>query len=300
MPEHLVAGIDLSGTNLQFGVVDASNEILGRARGKTQADRGLEQVIANVATGIHAACGAAGVGVDDLAAIGVVVAGATDIPRGVVLEAPNLRWQNVPLRDLLSERFGCTIVVDNDVNGAVWGEYCLGAGRDAVDMLGVWIGTGVGGGLVLHDRLYHGKFFTAGEIGHTVFDPNGEPGQRIVEDICSRTAMQRVLGADVGTAEIAEAFRRGDGPTCAVVQRSASVLGMAIANWVTVLSLDTVVLGGGITEALGEPYLDMIRESFDRVVFPDKCRACRLIMTTLAADSGLLGAALLARAGAEI
>jgi glucokinase len=99
-----------------------------------------------------------------------------------------------------------------------------------------------------------------------------------------------------GTAMIADAYASGDQLACNVVQRGAYLLGVAIANWVTVLSLDTVVIGGGITEALGEPYLDRVRESFRQNVFPKRCEDAALVMTELAADAALLGVALLARA----
>ena len=117
-----VVGIDLSATNLQFGVVDANNAIVGRARAKTEADRGRDHVISNVCRGVEKACQAAGMALQDIGGIGVAAAGAIDIPRGVILEAPNLRWHDVPLRDMLAEKLGRPVALDNDVNGAVWGE----------------------------------------------------------------------------------------------------------------------------------------------------------------------------------
>jgi glucokinase len=313
-PNPPVLGIDLSATNLQFGVVDSACTIVGRTRGKTEAERGQDTVIANVVKGVHDACTRAGIAVDDLGAVGIAAAGAMDIPRGVILNAPNLRWTNVPLRDILAKALGRPIVLDNDVNGAVWGEHYLGAGRGRGDLLGVWVGTGIGGGLVLDGRLYHGRLFTAGEVGNTVIVPGGEPGERTVEDLCSRTGIVRALqrqlprhpesplaqrtprpDTTIGTDALAEAYHRADALTRRVVDGAADLLGIAIANWVTLLSLETVIIGGGITEALGEPYLDRIRASFRADVFPEKCRDCELRMTELAADAGLLGAALLAR-----
>ena len=177
----------------------------------------------------------------------------------------------------------------------MWGEYLLGAGKGRGDVLGVWVGTGIGGGLVLDGRLHHGDAFTAGEIGHTVIDPDGEDGARTVEDLCSRSGLQRALDKELDTHAIAVAYREGDARISELVDRGAELLGIAIANWVTVLSLKTVIIGGGMTEALGKPYLERIRDSFIRDVFPDKLQRCDLLMTELAADSGLLGAALLAR-----
>jgi len=312
--EQLVIGVDVGGTNMQFGVVDASNRVIGRVSSKTEAARGFDHVLGNIERGVDAACGAAQVARSEIDAIGLAVAGAIDIPSGVVLSAPNLRWTDAPLRDRLTERLRRPVLVENDVNGAVWGEYKLGAGREATDALGVWVGTGIGGGLVLRGRLYYGPFFTAGEIGHTVIQPDAEPGARTVEEISSRTGMRRCIAerlADhpncimhrlvesdpqrIGTDELRTAFEARDPLVHDVITIGARMLGIAIANWVTVLALDTVLIGGGITEALGRPYLDLVRAAFKADVFPDRCRACSLRMTQLAADAGLLGAALLAR-----
>ncbi len=290
-----VVGIDLSATNLQFGVVDASNAIIGRARGKTEADRGRDWVVANVVRGVHEACQEAGISLDDVGAVGVAAAGAIDIPRGVILDAPNLEWENVPLKSILEKELSRPIALDNDVNGAVWGEYKLGAAQGRGDVLGVWVGTGIGGGLILDGRIHHGDAFTAGEIGQTVIEPDGEPGARTVEDLCSRSGLQRALDRELDTYAIAAAYRDGEPQISELVERSARLLGIAIANWVTVLSLKTVIVGGGMTEALGKPYLERIRDSFVHDVFPEELQACELVMTRLAADSGLLGAALLAR-----
>ncbi len=313
-PDQPVIGIDLGGTNMQFGVVDAGNRITGRARGKTDAGRGKDRVVDNIIKGIHDACRDAGVALDALGAIGIAAAGAIDMPRGVILCAPNLGWENVPLRDILQEKLPRPVVLDNDVNGAVWGEYRLGAARDRGDLLGVWVGTGIGGGLVLNGRVYHGGFFTAGEIGHTVVTPGGGPHRRTVEDRCSRSGMLREMrrllprhpdspiarldpqqDTTRGTQAIAEAYGDADPLTRHVVNKAADLLGLAIANWVTVLSLETVVVGGGVTEALGYPYLERIRASFRENVFPPNLRDAEVLMTELEADSVLLGAALLAR-----
>ncbi|MHC4947192.1 MAG: ROK family protein [Planctomycetota bacterium] len=313
MADRLFLGIDLGGTNMQVGVVDADGGIAGRARARTPAREGSDAIIDAIAATARAACAEAGVETASIAAVGIAAAGAVDVPHGVVLDAPNIGWEDFPLGDRLEAALGRPVIVDNDVNGAVWGEHRLGAGRGRGDVLGVWVGTGVGGGLVLHDRLHHGEFFTAGEIGQTILFPDGPEGGRIVEDLCSRTGMSRIImerlaefpdsvlheltaphGRVAYSRDFETARAAADPLAIEVIDRGADLLGLAIANWVTVLALDTVILGGGIAEALGAPYLDRIRAAFDRHVFPDRCRACRIEMTALTADAGLLGAALLA------
>ena len=308
-----VIGIDVGGTNMQFGVVDASNTIISRSRAKTPDDKSVDRVVATIVENVRAIAHNIDIKVTDLGAVGIAAAGAMDMPRGIILQAPNFNWTNVPLRDLLEEQLGMPVVLDNDVNGATWGEYKLGAGRGAGDMLGVWVGTGIGGGLVINGRLHHGEFHTAAEIGNTIILPQAAEGRRRLEHMCSRTGMRNTIrirlpdfpdsiihdlcDGDVsrlGTNEIAAAFKQQDQLTVEVVNEAADLLGTAIANNVTMLAMKTVVIGGGITETLGQPYLDRIRQSFDRDAFPLRLRDCDLRMTQLAADSGLLGAALLA------
>jgi glucokinase len=309
-----VVGVDVGGTNMQFGIVDADNRIAGRGGAKTDAEQGLDHVVDTICAGVREACRDANVALGDVAAIGVACAGAIDIPSGVILFSPNLGWRDVPLRDRLADRLGRPVVLENDVNGATWGEYHLGAGTGEGDALGVWVGTGIGGGLVVNGRILHGEFFTAGEIGHTIVDPHGEPGRRTIEDHCSRTGMRRIIvdalrerpasllnelsGGEpsrIGTKEIVTAYQRGDELAVEIVDRAADLLGVAIANVVTLMGMKTIIVGGGITEALGEPFLDRIGASFRANVFPSRSGDANLVMTRLAADSGLLGAALLAR-----
>ena len=316
----LIVGIDLGGTNMQVGVVDERNRIRGRAGKKTKAKEGAEAVIGRIAAAIREACDDAEVTLHDIDAVGIAAPGAIDMPRGVILEAPNLRWYDFPLRDVLRRKIRRPVVVDNDVNGAVWGEFCLGAAqpRDSKglgDVLGVWVGTGVGGGLVINGQLFHGAFFTAGEVGQTVLFPDGAKGRRIVEDFCSRTGMARSIlerlkkfpksklieltdgtGQVTGSKQLARAFKAKDPLVVEVVDEAAALLGLSIANWVTVLSIDTVVIGGGVTEALGKPYLDRVRRSFHKNVFPKRCAEARLVMTELKDNAGIFGATLLARA----
>ncbi len=323
----LVVGIDLGGTNMHIGVVDARNRIIGREGKKTKAHEGADAVIDRLCRGVNQACADAGCTLRDIAAVGIAAPGAMDIPRGIVLDAPNMRWRAFPLRDLLRKRLRRPIVLDNDVNGAVWGEFCLGAARSRRrqsalrnarrhdDVLGVWVGTGVGGGLVIDGKLFHGRFFTAGEIGLTVLFPRGDKGRRTVEDWCSRTGISRTIqlrmkenpksvlyeltegtGKVTGSKQLAKAYRAKDALAREVVHEAAQLLGIAIANVITVLSIDTVIIGGGVTEALGKPFVDRVRSGFKRNVFPKRCADARIVMTELMNDAGVLGAALLARA----
>ncbi len=310
-----VVGADLGGTNMQVGVVAGDNRIVGQARGKTLADEGVEAVIGRLCDAIQSACEDAGISPGDLAGVGIGAPSPIDSSGRIILNAVNLRWRNVPLADLVSKQLGgVPTTLDNDVNVAVWGEYMLGAGRGFHNVLGVWIGTGIGGGLVIEGRLHHGTYGTAGEIGQGVILPNGGPASEKLEDHAARSAMERraihllranepssmrdMVNGDlekIRIRHIADAARQGDALALRIAQHSARMVAIAAANSATLLSLDCIILGGGGAETLGDWYTQQVRRVFDKVVFPDTLCQCAIVTTQLRDNAGLLGAALLAR-----
>jgi len=308
-----VVGIDLGGTNIQIGVVSPDYKVVGHAKLKTKADDGRDAILDRIVEGIAEACTDAKIKPADLAAIGIGAPGAIDPTTGVVLEAVNLRWDNVPLAELLKKKTGKPVVVDNDVNVAVYGENKLGAGDNARDLLGVWIGTGIGGGLILNGALYYGSFMTAGEIGHTILFPGNPPGARSLEHNCSRTSVverlvKQIRGNkksviselvdgdldNVKSKTVAKAYQMGDALTVETVDNAADLIGVAIAGVVTLLSLGRVVLGGGLTEALGDPLVDRVKKSVRFHAFPERCKQVKVVGTKLLDDAGVLGAGLIA------
>jgi glucokinase len=307
-------GIDLGGTNMQIGVVSPELKVLSQAKKKTKADEGLERVLDRIVDGIAEACAAAGITPSTLGGIGIGAPGAIDPHKGMVLEAVNLRWKNEPVAQLLTKRTKVATYLDNDVNVAVYGENRLGAGKESRFMLGVWVGTGIGAGLILNGELYYGHFFTAGELGHTIALPNNQPGGRSLEHNCSRTAVVENIvrmirsnrdsslrgqieegGAEkIKSRSVAEAYREGDSLTVEVVDHSADLLGIAVAGQITMLSLERVVLGGGLVEAVGKPYVERVRAAVEKFAFPDACKQCKIVASELEDRAGILGAAMLA------
>jgi len=307
-------GMDLGGTNIQCGLVDAKGKILARDDTKTKADRGGDAVVERMIELIDDVLDKAKLKLDDVAAIGVGAAGAVDVNTGIVVVAPNLRWNNFPLREKLRKKLDCPVIVDNDVNVGAWGEYVAGAAKDQGDMLSIFVGTGIGGGLVLDGRLYHGHFQIAGEIGHTTIAADAGLGRRTLEQRSSRTAvanrLRRLIQTNhpsalveitdgdldkIRSRAIAEAIDQGDLLTIAVLEETARDIGIAAANAASLLALSCVVLGGGLTEALRDWWVDRVQEAFNKYVFPHEFRACKILMSELHDDAGVVGAGLLAR-----
>ncbi len=312
----LVVGIDLGGTNFAVGIVDNRGRVLGRSKKKTKAREGRDAVLARIVEAVGAACADAGVAQKSLRAAGIGAPSAIDIPRGLVINSGNLRWKNEPLRELLARRLHIPVAVDNDVNVALWGEHRHGAAKARQHALGVWVGTGVGGALLLNGQLWHGPTWTAGEIGQTVLFPGAPHGHRTLEELCSRNGIvssmraragfhpasrfhelldEEQRGEAIGSGAIAKLWRDGDSLVRESIDAAAELLGVAIANQVTMLSVDCVVLGGGVSEALGAPFVKQVRASFQRHVFPDTLRNCDIVLSERGGDAGVVGAAALAR-----
>ncbi|HHN77065.1 MAG TPA: ROK family protein [Phycisphaerales bacterium] len=313
MSQGRYLGIDLGGTNVQIGVVDSSGAVLSRSKRKTIAEEGRDAVLGRIADGVDEACRSAGVPLDEIRSVGMGAPGPVDPNSGVVLEAVNLKWEEEPIAEILGGILGKRVYLDNDVNVAIYGEWRAGAGRGADHLMGAWIGTGVGGGLILNGALYYGHYLTAGEVGHMILHQDNPPGSRSVEHNCSRTAIcNRVRqliesGRDSVVPElvdgklgkiksrvIAEAYGRGDELVVEIVDDAARRLGTMLGGIVTLLSLERIVLGGGLTEAIGKPWVRLVRDSIHSVVFPEVCRDVRVVASELEDNAGVVGAAFLA------
>jgi len=310
-----VIGLDVGGTNITGGLIDGQDQIVARHKLDTDADEGPEHVVDRIGQCIAELIDESDYDTGSIAGVGLGVPGAVDVANGLVLEAPNLRWNHMPVVKEMSKRTDLAVTLDNDVNVGSWGEFRVGAGRGQRSMFGIFVGTGIGGGLIFDEYLFHGPYGTAGEIGHVLVDAHGPVGLRTLEQLASRTAivnrlvqmiqanqpsqLPEIAGKkwpdNIRSKPLAKALAADDALTIAVMRDAASAIGIAIANTVTLLSLDCVVVGGGLTEALDERWMSWIRESFEVHVFPERCAKCQVLPSKLGDDAGLLGAALLAR-----
>ncbi|MDD3826796.1 MAG: ROK family protein [Anaerolineae bacterium] len=275
--------IDLGGTKMLAAVVDGQDQIVGRAKMKTMARQGVDEVIQRLAETAQQAADKARVKWDQVAGVGIGAPGPVDPEAGVVYNPPNLPgWKKVSLGPRLADLLGVPVYVENDVNLGTLGEYRMGAGRGTRDMVGIFVGTGVGGGLILDGKLRTGFRHAAGELGHMVVLADGPVcgcGRRgCLEALASRTAVERDirLGLQAGreslipelskgrslrltSSVIAKAFHKGDPLVADVIRRAQWYLGLLTASVVNLLDPEMVVFGGGVVEALDDAFLDPIR-----------------------------------------
>jgi glucokinase len=281
-------GVDVGGTNLLVGIIE-DGVVVKRHHEPIVAKSDFEQVANQICTSVQH------ISTDSIKSIGISVAGSVDVSTGVVLRAQNLDWNNAPLAEFVSNKIGCKVVIENDVTSAAWGECNYGAGRGSESMFAVWVGTGIGGGLILQNKIWRGPLGTGGEFGMGISEYNPNANARVLESLASRSGYQTLLNfPELSTADLVDAYGRDETIT-ELLNEGAKRLGTAIANTITLLSLDTVVLGGGLIEALGEPYIERVRGQFEHDVFPKHCLKCMFKMTELGPDAGLLGAGLLAQ-----
>jgi glucokinase len=310
-------GIDLGGTKIQAVVVDERNEVLGEARHPTPTDGGPSDVAAAMSAALREAAQAAQLEPAALAGVGVGSPGAIDAAAGTVTSARNLPgWDGAfPLAPALSEQLGTRVALGNDVQVATDAEFALGAGRDYGSLIGVFWGTGVGGGLVLDGKPWLGRG-AAGEIGHLVIKRGGRRcpcGRRgCMEAYAGRAAMEARArerheqgektdlfklmerhGRTRLTSGIwARAIEHGDALATELIDEAIAALGAGIASAVNLLDVEAVVIGGGLGVRFGEPYVERIADAMQPHLFVDE-RPPAVRLAALGDLGGAIGAALL-------
>lgn len=314
-----VVGVDMGGTKTLAAVVDADGNILSTAKIQTQAKSKTSIVIDRIAECIREAIDNAPVDTNSIEAVGIGAPGPLDPDTGVVIFAPNLGWKNVPLKTELETRVNIPTFVDNDVNVGTLGEHTFGAGRSVKDLVGIFVGTGIGGGIILNGKLYHGASKTAGEIGHIIVKAGGPKcgcGNRgCLEALASRTAMTKefkkaiekkgkksilsnLTGGDLGlirSGVLAKALHSNDKLTRKVFKNTTKYLGIGIGSIVNFLNPEMIVLGGGVVEAVGDKFIDNIRKATKKYALPDTLKDVEIVGAQLGDNAGVLGAAALAR-----
>ena len=306
-------GLDLGGTNAKLGLVSEDGRLIERHRFPVRAERGPEPIIADLVSGVKELISRAGVAAPPLG-LAVGAAGVIQPREGVLVRAPNLPgWKNVPLGRLLSEALGLEVRLANDADLFTLGEWLAGAGRGLDYLVGVTLGTGVGGGLVLGGSLYSGAFGSAAEVGHMVIEPEGRPcncGSRgCLETLSSATGIVRTAKEliesgrecgfegrpeDLTSAALYDLALAGDQVARESFDRAGRALGVALTTLFNLLGLEGAVFGGGASPSFHLLHPQMTAEFFSRgyVVDPNQIR---LVKAELGDDAPLAGAPALFR-----
>lgn len=308
------AGVDIGGTKLHAIITDDKGKILARARMKSRSDTGFEAVMDRVKSLVYKTCDEASITHKKLRAIGVGAPSAI-LPNGIAVNAPNMGWKNVPLTRTLEKSLKRPVFALNDCEAGTLGEYQFGAGKKARTLVGLFMGTGLGGGIVLRGKLLNGENSLAGELGHMVVETEGrECGcggrgcleayasklgmghfiRRQVETEGKKSALEALCAGDydnIRSGLLAKAYAEGDAVTIAALHQAADYLGLGVGNMITLLGPDTIVLGGGVMEALGKELLPRVKKKAAAVTFPRRSAAdTKIRQARLGDDAAALGA----------
>jgi glucokinase len=313
-----VVGVDLGGTKILAGVFHSSLACAGIAKVSTKAQRGPDAVIERIARCVHDAIDEADLDPKQVRGVGIGAPGAVEGNSGVVIFAPNLDWRDVPLKKQLEKEIGLPVFVGNDCTVAMQGIYVAELKSKPQNVVGIFLGTGIGGGLIINGKPYHGANHTAGEIGHMVLDVDGPKcgcgNKGCFEALASRTAIfQRIKSGvkngqktvltellgdnleDLRSGDLRKAIRRGDKFVDSVIEEAAEYTGIAVGNLLNIFNPEMVVLGGGVIEALADEMMSIIVETARDYAMPGTAKDVEIVATTLGDHAAITGGAALAR-----
>lgn len=301
---------------MRTALLNGRGEILAHMRKSTNADKGRDKVIEKLITMLKAAAAKHNTPLKRIEGIGIGFPGPVDVELGMVLNPPNMKgWVNVPLRGIMEDEFKMPVIIENDANAAALGEYWMGAGKGTKSLVCITLGTGVGGGIVLNDKVWHGATGIAGEIGHTTVIRNGlkcNCGNRgCLEAYASATGMVRMmhirlrrisrkleLQGDVdekklnkeGSKYISELAEKGNKIALGVVKEMTQILGIALANIANVLNPEVIVISGGVTN-MGSKLFEPLRNEVKKRAFEKAVKYLRIVPAGLGENAGVIGAA---------
>ena len=311
-------GVDLGGTNIEMALVEASGKIVARNRKKTPRGAKGGEVLKCLLSGIDELLDKTGMKSRKLGGIGIGVAGPVDPERGRVVVTPNMNLSGMKIAEPVRKRFGVKTVVANDVNAGVVGESWLGAARGAESAVSIFVGTGIGGGVMVDGRLVTGARNIAGEIGHMVMDPKGPRcgcGRRgCLEAIASRSAIERDIRQAVASGRrtvlkemldgdfrmirskmLKKALAQRDALVREVMEKASMQLGYACVTVRHLLDPEVIILGGGVIEACGDFMLPIVKKVLEERTMPGTRGRAKVVCSALGDDAGVLGAVRLAQ-----
>ena len=316
-PKLPVLAIDLGGTKIITAIISNSGQVMAKEYQLTLADKGPQLVIERILSAIDYLLSLRNMNSSQLASITIAAAGAINFDKGVITSSPNLPgWHDVPLRDIVKEKYRVNTFLINDASAAALGEHRLGAGRGVSNLIYLTVSTGIGGGIIINGKLYSGQCGGAGEIGHMTIDVNGPrcncgnigcfevlaSGTAVAKEAIRRirqgegSSLIEIVAGKIEniTAEKVEvAARGGDSLALETISRAATYLGVGMVNLVNIFNPEMIIVGGGMSN-MGDLLLNPARQVVKERAFQLLAQAVRIVPAQLGEDAGVLGAAIFA------
>ena len=311
-------GVDLGGTNIAAGIVNEEGKIIARLSIPTGAHRPADEIVADMSALCHSLIGEANIAIDDIVAVGIASPGVANHDSGIVEYANNLPFRNFPLAEKFKDGFPVPkVTIENDANAAAWGEAKVGAAKGSKSSIMITLGTGVGGGIIIDDKIYSGFNYAGAELGHIVIVCDGKPcscGRKgCWEAYSSATALVRMTEEKIAECEAAgkktimadmvaergkvsgrtsfDAMRAGDEAAKEVVDSYIKHLACGLINIINIFQPDVLCIGGGIA-GQGENLLGPLRTIIEQERFTKyNDKQTQVCIATLGNDAGIIGAA---------
>jgi len=309
-----VLALDLGGTKIIAAIISNQGQVIAREYNLTLANEGPQAVINRTLSVIDRLLSSRGIDSSQLNSISIAAAGAIDFDKGRVTVSPNIPgWCDIPLRDIVQEKYGVNTFLINDASAAALGEHCFGAGKGVNNLILLTLGTGIGGGIIINGRLYLGVSGSAGEIGHMTIDVNGPrcscgnigclemlaSGTAVAREAIrrirqgERSSLTEIVGGKIESItaeEVGMAAQGGDPLALEVILKAANYLGVGMLNLVNIFNPEMIIVGGGMAK-MGDLLLDPAKQVVRERAFQLLAQAVSIVPAQLGNDAGVLGAA---------
>jgi len=320
--KEFIISIDLGGTKILSALINEKKEIISREKVATKFKKGPQQLVKDIVESVHMLFEKTGVGEDKIRAICLGVPGTVNPVTGVIGNAPNLEIKNYNIKKAIQKHFNVPVLIENDVNLGGLGIKKYELNDKVNNMLVVFVGTGIGGALFFDGKIYRGSSFYAGEIGHMLVSAEGlllgAKKKTTFEGLASRTAIVKAIQKEIKEGKksaitellgdkkaikskiLLQAMLKRDKVVTGQINNAAKVIGTVLGSIVTLLNIDTIVLGGGVIEAMSKYMLPIIKKEFEKAVLPEPGKIIKLLATKLGDDSALYGGLALADEFSEV
>lgn len=311
MKKEFIISVDLGGTKILSALLNSKSEILNRVKVETEIDKGAEYIVDSITKAVNEILSSSNIKSSEVKAICLGVPGTVNPDEGMIYNAPNLNVKNFNIKLALSKYFDIPVLIENDVNIAALGIKKFEFKDKVKNMLVVFVGTGIGAALIFDGKMYRGSSFFAGEIGHMKVSANGKlTGKKIdstFETLASRTAIVNSIKKEIKKGKktiltklsegkpkikskmLLTALQKKDKLVTKHLNNAGVIIGNVLGSVTTLLNIDTIVIGGGVFEAMGDYLLPVVKENFSKSVLPEPGKDIKIVLTKLGDDAPLFG-----------